>query len=194
MKNNDYANFTKIGNIAKIFLQKYYKSVDKELELPIDIAKIVHYLGYTTEFRKENQNILAYTDMIQKKIVIFINPSDLSLKFRLRFTIAHEIGHIILHEKQYVKQLNLVENNVEMLVNNIKLEREADIFASHILLPRQKVKEKVVEFFGEKELFFKKDILQPRISKAIISYVKQLAQASESAVIIALRDCKIIKY
>ena len=48
---------------------------------------------------------------------------------RMRFTLAHELGHIILHSGVDRSKLSAAENNL--------LEEQADLFAAAFLIPRQ---------------------------------------------------------
>ncbi len=90
----------------------------------------------------------------QKKISINCKPMDLSNKFsgqiviygnavgiiynenhsrnRQRFTVAHELGHLILGHEFKIKQYN------EIIKFNTKspIEREANIFAAELLMPK----------------------------------------------------------
>ncbi len=117
---------------------------------------------------------------------------------RLHFTIAHEIAHIVLHEKMYLEQLSFCtqEENWDMLselTENERLEKEADIFASHLILPRNLLKKEITDNFGKCNLYYSSIYLLPDISHCILDYLKEKTQASENAIIIALRDIHIIQ-
>jgi Zn-dependent peptidase ImmA (M78 family) len=51
---------------------------------------------------------------------------------RKRFTLAHELGHFLLHKGSHVDGSNPADN---------MLEREADMFASELLMPSKMVEE-----------------------------------------------------
>jgi Zn-dependent peptidase ImmA (M78 family) len=97
--------------------------------------------------------------------VLGINPTHSQI--RRRFTIAHEIGHYLLgHDIR-----DVLEENLERPPN---LEREANMFAGELLMPKE---------------FLKKDI------KAGISTVPDLAKkynVSEQAMTIRLLETNLI--
>ena len=68
----------------------------------------------------------GFTVFKNGKYIIFYNK-DVIPKTRIRFTIAHEIGHIVLghhfFDEQYYKN------------NESEIEKQADIFSGNILLP-----------------------------------------------------------
>ena len=59
----------------------------------------------------------------------FIVLSSALESFERRITIAHELGHIVLHKGTNTVELSI---NTSFCVN--KYEREADCFAAHLLL------------------------------------------------------------
>ena len=59
---------------------------------------------------------------------------------RLRFTIAHEIGHFVLH-----KGRALSERGGSTSQYTARLEREADQFAAELLMPEHLVRQAVLE-------------------------------------------------
>jgi Zn-dependent peptidase ImmA (M78 family) len=62
---------------------------------------------------------------------------------RTRFTIAHEIGHYILHSKEQPifidKTLKILYRNSASSTGEILKEREANTFAAALLMPKQLV-------------------------------------------------------
>jgi IrrE N-terminal-like domain len=59
---------------------------------------------------------------------------------RLRFTIAHEIGHFVLH-----KERALSERGGPTSQHTARLEREADQFAAELLMPEHLVRQAALE-------------------------------------------------
>jgi len=59
---------------------------------------------------------------------------------RLRFTIAHEIGHFLLHEGRAVAERGGAANRA-----TARLEREADQFAAELLMPEPLVRQAALE-------------------------------------------------
>jgi Zn-dependent peptidase ImmA (M78 family) len=191
-------NYKQIKNQSNIFLHNFYQK--KDFSFPINVLGMIKSLHYQLEYKDLPDYLVAYTDMIQKKIFLTNAISELenrNNKGRVHFTLAHEIAHIILHEKIYLEKLAFCtkENNweaLEKMTENEKLEKEADIFASHLILPRDLLKKEITQYFGQQELFFSGICLLPDISLPIIQYLKGKTKASENAIIIALRDINII--
>ncbi|WPV00886.1 ImmA/IrrE family metallo-endopeptidase [Mucilaginibacter sp. cycad4] len=89
--------------------------------------------------------------------VIRVNPRLRDDPHRWRFTFAHEVGHMILHRKLLegaVKEKNDDEATLEVLNPNYmdnerRIEIQANLFASTLLLPRPKLENLVNRFFKE---------------------------------------------
>jgi len=59
---------------------------------------------------------------------------------RLRFTIAHEIGHFLLHSGRVVSERGGATNRA-----TARLEHEADLFAAELLMPEHLMRQAVLE-------------------------------------------------
>ena len=101
---------------------------------PVEVVKIANKLGYRIFYLErdiEGKNIAGKVDHTTKSI--FVKPSDPVQ--RQRFTIAHEIGHILLHRN---KEKNIhfrgEDINVTVYSDNID-EIEANKFAAMLLMP-----------------------------------------------------------
>jgi hypothetical protein len=125
-------------------LEEYY--VDKEYVFPIDIEGIIEchldlafYIerGVSKQFGGE-----TYLALNANRIVVeedlFVNERRRS---RLYFSLAHEVGHYILHKKmfssvssikEYINQLNSIDDRTYSVI-----EKEANIFAGFLLMPRE---------------------------------------------------------
>jgi len=73
---------------------------------------------------------------------IYVNTSIESHEGRLSFTVAHEIGHHVLHRNDYLKYLN--GEFPEILCRDTSkrplIEQQADQFAAALLMPRDYIK------------------------------------------------------
>lgn len=107
----------------------------KMKEPPIDPRKIADFLGVKVtydDFPNEFKNVSGYIQSEERHIVVNTRQNDK----RMFFTIAHELGHDLLH-KDYAKS-----NDYRVLPRNDKYEGrkppeevEADIFAANLLVP-----------------------------------------------------------
>lgn len=137
--------------VLQIF--KLYCSNGENLSLPIPIEKIITslknvvlipYSQYVQDFNislKEMVEILGtndactYFEANSKRYIVFYNDMDLKINIshRYRWSIAHELGHIVLDHCQ--------SNSTKLFRNSLsdtkyeKFEEEADWFASYILVP-----------------------------------------------------------
>ncbi len=96
-------------------------SICKNLDIPI----ISYEKGEKIIKAANLEKICSQNDGVTFKGVIFYDQKCTTA--RQRFTIAHELGHIIMHtESKY---------NREPSNDELSIEREANIFASRILAP-----------------------------------------------------------
>lgn len=129
-----YLNYQKSRNLTWEVLIKHNIS-----SLPVDIEKILNeqdikLLSYIeSKELLQHLNLNNYTESDGFGInngnvkIIFFN-SEIKPKERIRFTIAHELGHILLHGKTSpINDGNMHKENT--------IEFEANIFASRLLAP-----------------------------------------------------------
>ena len=133
--------------------------------------------------------------------------SDERYKNRLRFSLAHEIGHFILHKDVYksfgIKSLE----DFYRLMKNIQqeqygyLETQANKFASHLLIPRNELiieKNKFIDKLKKQDSTMANMISSNKIdSKTLNSYIaipiSKKFGVSDDAMEIALNDIDLTK-
>ncbi len=95
---------------------------------PVDCAYIVKHLGYRlykySELSEEKRNSCLLVSDESLKLFDSIYYNDHMLPLRIRFSIAHELGHILLDHGDY---------------QDVEKEAEANYFASHFLAPRMAI-------------------------------------------------------
>ncbi|MCL2887784.1 MAG: ImmA/IrrE family metallo-endopeptidase [Elusimicrobia bacterium] len=101
--------------------------------------------GDIYEMDKDGKETWAFTDPIGRVIVLDEQLKDNS---RFSFTLAHEFKHVI----DYCQNLNFYD--VDEAEREI-LEKDADLFAVHLLMPKKFVKLKFKEFFKEEVMTFR---------------------------------------
>lgn len=123
-----------------------YGKVDREVarlidqfslnDPPVDPVKIARELGtsvYFVGFDEKHSNISGFYDCEEN--AIFVNKDEYPL--RQTFTVAHELGHRVLHE-DWAKS-----NEYKVLLRNPAdqdqdfREKEANGFAARLLMPRK---------------------------------------------------------
>jgi Zn-dependent peptidase ImmA (M78 family) len=128
---------------AKHFLDTFFADLDTPHVLPIPIESIAeHYLGYDIEISDEgvfaNPLVLGGIMFDEKKIMV--NAATESHEGRYSFTLAHEVGHHVLH-----KAIFEAAHNAQMVcredANKPIEERQADHFAGALLMPENSVRQ-----------------------------------------------------
>lgn len=99
---------------------------------PVDIEELARALGLSIVTHSEmSENGYIFYESSEDSFTIFVNGSQ--SKAKQRFTIAHEIGHYLLH-KNYIIQNTFLDRGTRSGYIDEK-EAEADKFASSILMP-----------------------------------------------------------
>lgn len=145
--NNEESTMCKIleeigGLTASQLLEKYEIS----LEPPIDLNKLIKKIGilvFPTEFSELEDTVGRKRGDIVGAAVSIGDDLDImyasGLKYnRMRFTIAHELGHCCLHSENL--KINHYELRTDSESNTIK-EIQANIFAGQLLIPEQSLRE-----------------------------------------------------
>lgn len=124
-------SYRKIKRIARNLLETH-----KVKNPPVPVESIAHSLGVQVRYAPFEGDISGMVYRDGERIIIGVN--SLHHLNRQRFTIAHEIGHVLLHEGISVHidrafKVNLRNDISSMAVN--KEEIEANRFAAELLMP-----------------------------------------------------------
>lgn len=140
-----------IKNIAEGVLRLYGDG-----EIPIKVSEIAKNLGleiYDAVFDRDD--VAGMLKANEKKILIAKNDNPQ----RRRFSIAHEIGHYVLHyyaklfkEEDNKKHISF-RDNTSSLGFSIR-EIEANFFAANLLMPENKIRELSANFDLEEMAYF----------------------------------------
>lgn len=122
------ANFAKAVNAAKNILEEFGFS-----EPPINPVAIARDMGVRVTFVElpaKHQNVSGFYDATDD--AIYVNKAEYPK--RQTFTIAHELGHRVLHREW------AASNDYRVLLRDPSLmiderEQEANAFAAHLLVP-----------------------------------------------------------
>ncbi|WP_316568858.1 ImmA/IrrE family metallo-endopeptidase [Neobacillus sp. YIM B06451] len=132
----------KIEQIANEILNKF--NID---EVPVPLDKIAEGLNLYIQEEKLEGDLSGILLRNNNKNIIGVNSNHNDN--RRRFTIAHEIGHFLLHEGNQVHidrtfKVNFRDKN-SSLANSVE-EIEANAFAAALLMPEKKLK----QFYNKK--------------------------------------------
>ncbi|WP_243555776.1 XRE family transcriptional regulator [Priestia megaterium] len=93
-----------------------------------NLTAVCEKLGVIISYQNlDHQGIDACSVLIEDRPYIILNNERKSAA-RIRFNIAHELGHILLHSKYSIREIN--KN-----INSKRLEYEANRFAAALLMP-----------------------------------------------------------
>lgn len=119
-------------------------------KLPVDVNLIIQQMGihvqYVDAIDSSNKNAIGKIEILNHRQITFIirNQSNDSL-WQKRFTLAHQIGHVALnHHSNHGN--NLIETiNCFNLNNPNWIEKEANIFAMRLLMPKNAIETAIMD-------------------------------------------------
>ena len=131
-------NAEAIEAVAAEFRSEVVKALGLEEPVPFPAERAAEFhLGYAIDFFVMPEDILGGINFESK--VIFVNPSVEAHEGRYSFTIAHEIGHHVLHREAY-----LAGHGEAVMCRSGEgrpsEEVEADHFAEALLMPSDAVR------------------------------------------------------
>ena len=188
-----HLSYKKIGQIADEFLNNYHPS----LSLPIPIEEIAEQklkLKITQIANlKKDYDVDGFLTSDLTTIFIDLNMY-LNFESRTRSTIAHEIGHLILHKEVFQKlNINSVEklNYISTELTNEEygwLEYQAYSFASQVLVPTKAL-------FNALEKRLGRIPVQetPEVLAAAIQDLPDIFQVSDAVILRRLQKAGVVK-
>lgn len=153
------ADFKRAEEAARKTLQENFIS-----QAPIPVEELIEFEGLGLILSKFDDGEIAGVINLEKKYLL-VNSNDSVT--RQRFTIAHELGHWILHRK-------LMESNKDIAVlyrkplgetDSDPLEQEANCFAANLLVPKDMLKEALEK--SKEEAFLANYF---NVSRSVIGY------------------------
>lgn len=116
---------------------------------PVEVENLALMLGVHVQYEPAEDNLSGFLlrDLNRRQTLIGVNKNH--HPHRQRFTIAHELGHLLLHEgeKLYVDrryQMKLRDENASK--GNSEEEKEANLFAAELLMPVSFIKQDLTQF------------------------------------------------
>ena len=183
------------GLSAQNFLEKLASNSTFSVAAPINVDWIVTLLGVELN---ENINFdeistAGSVSIGSQNAVIWINPVENSYPPRRRFTIAHEIGHLILHMDPKVGVREFVDTKKTLNRRDsywdLK-EYEANNFAAQLLMPIELINEHGKRIIGT----YKKRWNEEKMP--ILIFIEEMAdlfEVSEPAMKYRLKNIGSIK-
>lgn len=110
--------------------------------LPVDVIVIANLLGYTVKYA-DLDSADAYISCVGKKFIVV--KRDIS-ENRKRFSIAHEIGHLMCgHDFNQINCKNIGFSLISK--GKDEFEREADEYAALLLIPEKEIQDDIKREF-----------------------------------------------
>lgn len=134
-------NFKKAIRVAQSLIREH------DLEPPIDVELLAEELGLDVSYEHlpDDASGFLYVDDDFGMIGVHSLHSDA----RQRFTIAHEIGHFLLHDFDTVHvDKRFIMRDAKSSTAEDDREIEANWFAAELLMPNQWIREDVEELGG----------------------------------------------
>jgi len=142
--------------------------------LPVNLDRLIHsevnIRARPGDYGERFDGRIEY--IRDKRIFILYHPAVTSP--RVRFSIAHELGHFYIPEHRDLLLTGKSHNSKPGFISDKKLEREADEFASYLLVPENYLKKLIwsKKFLSLKELLGLANELQVSATAMVIRYVR----------------------
>jgi Zn-dependent peptidase ImmA (M78 family) len=129
-------------------------SNDMLSSLPIDVVKVSKSIGLKVVDFPFQEDISGVLVIDENGATIGYNPNESNV--RKRFSIAHELGHFILHSKKntsglFMDKLLFRKNISTYSTKDEAIEREANHFAACLLMPDKLVINEVNKLNSSKD-------------------------------------------
>lgn len=193
----------------------------------IDIEKLAEYkLHLSVEYKRLSRDetilgLTAFSDgfievcdddfgrvkpLYIERGTILVDSRLMEKTYRMRFTLAHEVSHWLIHQKAFSAidfTIAAKEGNADYSrsqkerKDSDKLERQADFLASCLLMPKPTLHMAITDFFayyGEKPQRIKKHscAMHSLYAQLLPQYIANIFQVSQQAAKIRLEKLGII--
>lgn len=123
-------------NRENLFGDIYKKAEQMGITIdPLDIRAIASHIFNVKIIEKDlGKSASGFLEKIGDQWCVYINKYE--NETRKRFTIAHELAHLIFHSEKYSKSDNSLRDQIFFRDENTSpLEKQANDFASELLMP-----------------------------------------------------------
>jgi Zn-dependent peptidase ImmA (M78 family) len=140
---------------------------------PVDVEKVAKTLGVDVHFEPAADNLSGFLLRHKQRAIIGVNTNH--AENRQRFTIAHEIGHFLLHDHDEIHidrngcGITLRLRDDQSAKGEDDHEREANLFAAELLMPARFIELDVASFLKDEPNLLDDDVLVPLAKKYKVS-------------------------
>ncbi len=146
----------------------------KTIQPPVPVEKIAASRGAQLTYTAFEGDVSGILYRESNRVLIGVNSTHAPT--RQRFTIAHEIGHLLMHEGRPVVVDRLVRVNINLRDGtSSKEENEANAFAAELLMPRKLIASEIDRFLQRTRPVVPKELVDElastfRVSAEAMSY------------------------
>lgn len=196
---------------VKYLTVEYIKSIADRLlaydirsDLALDTEKLIQFISekYPIEIKTERIHpLMGKIEFNPLRITIDSTLED----HRFRFTLCHEIGHLVLHKNLFDNKVDKEDNEYTLSLNNNvadlntrRIEIQANIFASYLLLPTDNFLIETMKFFilnniSKNYIYLDKQVVNQLLANNLISELSTKFNASKETVRLKLIDTDLLR-
>lgn len=208
--NIDYLSSESIDTkIIELGINRCYDEFSLNAQKLCELISSLYDVGFQfDDVLGQNRNQKVLGKIVYQPLMIFVDKGLTSEVFphRFRFTLCHEIGHLVLHSSLLNKYFDstvdvehgfLQETNPTIKTLH-RLEIQANMFAAQVLLPTKPFKDMVFQYFAENRIFKGHLFLDwQRPNKLLVftllDKISQLFEVSREVAKIRLKGLKLLK-
>ena len=124
---------------ANELLSAYCEAKNSSIKTPVDPIDVLEFKGFSVDYVNDKYALNIYGALQVDRKVVEVNADVKINEGMENFTIAHELGHIVLHVPKMDKN-KMTECDFDSISKDNVVEKEADIFAACLLMPESNVK------------------------------------------------------
>ena len=163
-------------------------------DFPVDVEAICDQLGVGVVYVPGIYRNFGVDSYINSDFTAIVVDEDAAVnnEARYRFSIAHELGHLVLHKEYYPSNIYDLESFLMYITidRNSDAEHQADMFAAALLVPLDELKTQMEEVFGRDLRVGFEDVSEETRSFAYSAIVDYF-QVSDA--VLAKRISKLLK-
>ena len=129
-----------IESKANELLSSYCEAKNSSIKIPVDPIDVLEFKGFSVDYVNDKYDLNIFGALQVDKKVVEVNADVKINEGMENFTIAHELGHIVLHVPKMEKN-KATECDFDSISQDSVVEKEADIFAACLLMPESNVKD-----------------------------------------------------
>ncbi len=133
---------------------------------PVAVEGIARAHGAQITYETFDGQVSGMLIRDEDRVIIGVNSTHVPV--RQRFTIAHEIGHLVMHKGRPVFIDRLVRVN-ERDGSSDKEERQANAFAAELLMPRSFVTAEVERIFTKRSQIMPEQLIEELAARFEVS-------------------------